>query len=177
MTLATELVDQVRRRANFACEYCGVTETESAGALTVDHYHPKVHGGSDDLANLLYCCYRCNLHKAGYWPKQPTDPALWNPRRDPATTHFVTVADGVLQSLTPTGAFTLARLHLNRPPLVAHRLRRRRNAEYQRLLQRYREQLVAEDRLYEQLISALEERRGFLAEQRVLLDLLLRDVE
>jgi HNH endonuclease len=175
MTLATELVEQVRRRASFACEYCGVTETDSGGALTVDHYHPKVHGGSDDLANLLYCCYRCNLYKAGYWPKQPTDPVLWNPRQDPAATHFFPGPDGVLQPLTPTGTFTLGRLHLNRPPLVAHRLRRRQDAEYRRMLRRHREQLAAEDRLFEQLISALEEHRAFLAEQQVLLDLLLRD--
>lgn len=28
MTLSVELVEQVRQRAGFACEYCGVTETD-----------------------------------------------------------------------------------------------------------------------------------------------------
>ena len=50
--------ERVRLRANFACEYCGVTETDTGGLLTVDHYQPRAHGGSDDLGNLVYCCHR-----------------------------------------------------------------------------------------------------------------------
>src|SRR5579864_4863489 len=59
MALPADVVAQVRRRANFACEYCGASEADTAGELTVDHYRPRTRGGTDDLGNLLYCCYRC----------------------------------------------------------------------------------------------------------------------
>ncbi|HZP82505.1 MAG TPA: hypothetical protein VFB21_12765 [Chthonomonadaceae bacterium] len=38
MTITALLREQVRQRANFACEYCGVTETDTASLLTIDHY-------------------------------------------------------------------------------------------------------------------------------------------
>ncbi len=81
MTISEGLRDQVRDRAKFACEYCGVTEADTGGPLTVDHFRPRTSGGTDELDNLLYCCFRCNLYKADYWPAQPTDPPLWNPRQ------------------------------------------------------------------------------------------------
>ncbi len=30
----------VRQRAHFACEFCGVTETDVGGELTIDHFQP-----------------------------------------------------------------------------------------------------------------------------------------
>src|SRR5262245_34847151 len=60
MALPATIVAEVRQRAKSACEYCGVSEADSGGQLTIDHYQPTAHGGSDDLSNLLYCCYRCN---------------------------------------------------------------------------------------------------------------------
>lgn len=56
MTITDQMREQVRQRANFACEYCGVTETDTGGQLTIDHFHPRSKGGDDDLDNLLYCC-------------------------------------------------------------------------------------------------------------------------
>jgi outer membrane lipoprotein-sorting protein len=44
----------VRRRANFACEFCGVSETDAGGQLTVDHFQPRHKGGDDSLENLIY---------------------------------------------------------------------------------------------------------------------------
>ena len=58
MSIPAELREWVRRRAGFACEYCGVTETDAAGQLTIDHFHPQAGGGSDALDNLVYCCHR-----------------------------------------------------------------------------------------------------------------------
>ncbi len=89
MTIPPELREQVRSGARFACEYCGVTETDTAGQLTVDHFQPRAHGGSDELSNLLYCCPRCNLYKADYWPAQPSDSKLWNPREESVAAHLV----------------------------------------------------------------------------------------
>lgn len=68
MTWPDAIREPVRERAGFACEYCGVTETDAGGLLTLDHFQPTAHNGTDALDNLLYCCPSCNLHKAAYWP-------------------------------------------------------------------------------------------------------------
>jgi hypothetical protein len=177
MTISAALRLQVRQRANFACEFCGVTETDSGGELTIDHYQPQSKGGSDDLVNLLYSCNRCNQYKADYWPVQPHDPVLWNPRQEPLAAHFLVLADGTLYPTTPIGGFTLRRLRLNRPPLLAHRLRRLARTEEQRLLQRYRELIVLLEQLAQQQAALLKEQRELLEEQRLLLALLLGDTD
>ena len=43
------LRNQVRQRAAFACEYCGVNETDTGGLLTIDHFHPK---SKEEVMNL-----------------------------------------------------------------------------------------------------------------------------
>lgn len=132
MTLSPEIGEQVRQRANFVCEYCGVSEIDSGGLLTVDHFRPRTHGGGDGLENLLYCCYRCNLYKGYYWSEQTGDTALWNPRTEPIQTHLCSLADGLLYAITATGELTLQRLRLNRPQLVVFRVRLRAEAERKR---------------------------------------------
>ena len=111
----TDIREEVRRRANYACEFCGVREKDCGGELTIDHFQPKSKNGSDTLENLLYCCIRCNQYKQDYWPANPREPSLWNPRQEPASQHFLQLDDGTLYPLTPTGSFTLKRLRLNRP--------------------------------------------------------------
>jgi hypothetical protein len=169
MALPADVVAQVRQRANFACEYCGASETDTAGELTVDHYQPRACGGPDDLGNLLYCCYRCNLYKADYWPAQPGDPVLWNPRQEPLETHLLLLADGRLHPVTGTGQFTLRRLRLNRPALVAHRLRRWSQGEVAKVLKEYQELLTALRQMHDRLAAALEEHRALLQQQRALM--------
>jgi hypothetical protein len=169
MTLNSAVREQVRQRANFACEFCGITETDTGGQLTVDHFQPHTQGGGDGLDNLIYCCARCNQHKLDYWPVHPDAPVLWNPRRELASQHFLELDDGTLYTLTPTGAFTLRRLRLNRPPLVAHRLRRRQAAEETRLLTRYRDLLQVIEQLLLQQSALAEEQQALLDEQQRLL--------
>lgn len=173
MTIADETREQVRRRANFACEFCGVTETDAGGELTIDHFQPKARGGADNLDNLLYCCARCNQYKLDYCPTRADDPSLWNPRREPASMYFLELDDGTLQPLSITGAFTLKRLRLNRPPLVAYRLRKRQKVEETRLLARYRDLVQLLGQLNNQLSMLMEEQRQLFEEQRELLRLLL----
>ena len=168
---------QVRQRANFACEFCGVTETDTGGELTVDHFRPQTKGGTDDLDNLLYSCQRCNQYKADYWPTHPDDPVLWNPRQESLATHLLILTDGTLYPVTPTGAFTLKRLRLNRPPLIAYRLRTHYRTEEQRLLTQYREVVTLLEKLHQQQVALLEEQRALLEEQRTLLTLLLKHKE
>jgi len=150
MSIPTELRERVRRRAGFACEYCGVTETDVAGQLTIDHFHPQAKGGSDAVDNLVYCCHRCNEYKSDYWAQESNVLSLWNPRQEPAEAHLMELADGKLLAITETGVLTLNRLRLNRPPLVANRLKRQRNAEEQRLLTHLRDVLTVLDQMQAQ---------------------------
>ena len=164
----------VRTRAKFACEFCGVTETDTGGELTVDHFQPKTKGGTDDLTNLLYCCVRCNQYKADYWPSQPHELMIWNPRQEAMATHLLTLADGKLYPITSVGAFTLQRLRLNRAQLVAYRLRKQQQQEETHLLIQYQEILRMIEQLHEQQVTLLEEHRVLLAQQQEILRLLLR---
>jgi hypothetical protein len=177
MTAPKDLADQIRRRADFACEYCGVTESDTGGELTVDHFQPRAHGGTDDLANLLYCCHRCNLYKADNWPSHAGEPVLWNPRTDPMAAHLLRLVDGTVYPITAAGAFTLRRLRLNRPPLVAYCVRRYMQNEELQLLTRYRDVVALLEQLQRQYAALLEEHRNLLEEHRALLALLLRSEE
>jgi hypothetical protein len=168
MTIKATVREQVRQRAHFACEFCGISEIDTGGQLTIDHFQPKKEGGDDSLDNLLYCCVRCNQYKLDYWPTCPDDASLWNPHCEPASEHFLELDDGTLYPLTAIGAFTLRRLRLNRPPLVDHRLRKR-------LLTRYRDLVKVLEQLLTQQSVLIEEQQELLKEQRQLLQLLLGD--
>lgn len=166
--------DQVHQRAGFACEYCGISETDVGGQLTIDHFRPASKGGDDSPKNLVYCCARCNQYKSDYWPECPGDLAFWNPHHESASQHLFELDDGTLHPLTPTGTFTLHLLRLNRPPLVAHRLRRRQEAERVSLLTRYRDLMLVHERLLRQQSALMEEQQRLLAEQREMLRALIR---
>ena len=49
------------------CGYCGVEEAEVGAELTVDHFQPRAQNGTDNAANLVYCCNACNQFKGDYW--------------------------------------------------------------------------------------------------------------
>jgi hypothetical protein len=173
MSIPADLRRIVRERANFACEYCGVSEIDAGGELTIDHVRPRSHGGAHLLDNLVYCCQRCNSYKADYFTAQPDVPQLWNPRVEPFAANFLVLDDGTLHPLSSTGAFTLRRLRLNRAQLVAYRQRRREWSERAVLLEQYADLLSLLERLSQQQAVLLSEQRALLVEQRALIDLLL----
>lgn len=139
---------EVQDRYHGCCGYCGVSDTNSAGALTVDHYLPVSAGGDDSDENLVYACFRCNTFKAAFLPT-PEDLAhgrrVLHPLRDEPANHFRLNTDtGQLEPSTETGRFHIALLHLNRPQLVAHRLSQRWHvlvAERNHILQQANEDL------------------------------------
>ncbi len=148
--------DQVRARWEARCGYCGVTEEDVGGDLTVDHYVPQVAGGDDGDENLVYACFRCNLYKGDFHPT-PEDRVnghvVLHPLRDDIAIHVrLEETIGRVQPLTETGRFHIAILHLNRPALVAFRLRRR---FYELLLER-RELVEAENSELRAIIKAQE---------------------
>jgi hypothetical protein len=67
----------------------------------------------------------------------------------------------------------LKRLRLNRPPLVAYRVRKQFETEEYRLLARYRNLVAVLEQLHQQQVALLEEQQRLLAEQRRLLQLLI----
>lgn len=86
-------------------------------------------GGDETDDNLVYACFRCNLFKGEFHPT-PEDRAkghiVLHPLREDMWQHVrFEEATGLLQPLTETGRFHVSLLHLNRPALVAFRLRRR----------------------------------------------------
>jgi hypothetical protein len=112
-----------------------------------------------------------------YWPILPDGIPLWNPRISARATQFLELEDGELHPLTPSSAFTIRRLRLNRPPLVAFRLRRHTQEQTRQALMRYRELLKLQEHLQAHIATLLEEQRSLLVEQQALLRFLLNRPE
>lgn len=153
MAISASIRQAVRHRAGFACEYCGVTETQVGGELTIDHYVPQSQGGTADLDNLVYCCARCNSYKGDYWRQTGDHNQLWHPRQEPAALHYRLLESGELQALTERGQLTLRVLRLNRPQLVR-----------KRHLRRKRQWVMARVAEVTDLLTQMSERQGVLDE-------------
>jgi hypothetical protein len=52
----------VFKRDAFQCVYCGAHPSETV-LLEVDHIHPVVEGGTNDIDNLVTACWDCNRGK------------------------------------------------------------------------------------------------------------------
>jgi HNH endonuclease len=165
---------QVRQRANFACEYCGVTETDSGGELTLDHYQPQSQNGTDELNNLIYCCSRCNSYKSDYWPTNKDEMFLWNPRQESRDKHFLLLANGQLHTRTKKGNFTLQHLRFNRPALVAYRLEKLRSSEQERQFLQLQNYIKLLQQLEHQYVNLLDKQRELLERQEILLNELIK---
>jgi hypothetical protein len=118
----------VRERYAFCCGYCGVSEADVGGELTVDHFRPVSAGGDHSEANLVYACVRCNQYKGALLPEamdRAQERRLLHPLRDDLLAHIrEDESTGRLEGLTATGRFHIAALRLNRPALIVHRQRR-----------------------------------------------------
>lgn len=126
MPISVEVRAEIRKQYRESCGYCGVSEFEVGSTLEVDHFRPLLHGGTDDMANLVYACTACNRFKGDYWPvdDQSLDLYLLHPRKDDMSTHIIETASGRVNGLTKRGWFHIQWLHLNRPQLVALRQQR-----------------------------------------------------
>jgi len=173
MSISSSQRELVRTRANYACEFCTVDESNTGGLLTIDHFVPQSKGGSDELENLIYCCSRCNSYKQDYFPNSSNDPQLWNPRIESRDLHFIALSNGILKAITPTGIFTIDRLRLNRPPLIAFRTNHKKLVDNIRQLSRYQELIKLLDQTNRQLTILTEEQNQLLEMQRQLIKILL----
>jgi HNH endonuclease len=164
----------VREKANFCCEYCGTSETESGGDLTLDHFQPQSKNGKDEEENLIYCCFRCNLYKSDYWTDNPNQTPLFNPRNDKFEEHFWFSESGKLLALTVIGETTVKLLRLNRQPLVTKRRQDYQQTEERQILQQSQKTVELLIILSRQQRELLIEQQTLLEEQRRLIDFLFR---
>lgn len=135
MSISAALRQLVRERAQFACEYCGVTEHNVGSELTIDHYYPEsLWAGAMTLRTCATACHRCNLNKLDYWPHEPDDLPIWNPRTSSPSDHILILADGMAYPVTAIGRTTIGQLRLNCPPLIAYRRAQQASREAYRLL-------------------------------------------
>lgn len=114
---------QVRRQADYLCEYCHTSEQWQYVRFTVDHVIPITQGGSDALDNLALACFHCNRRKADRLtasdPESGEEVPLFNPRQHAWSDHFTWSADGLFVSgLTPIGRATVEVLELNRDRVI-----------------------------------------------------------
>ena len=141
----------LRNLFQFRCGYCGTSEHQAGGELTVDHYQPLSAQGSDALEKLVYACFHCNLYKGDFWETSPNRRIL-HPLRDNLDDHFVlNHSSGLFIPLTPTGEAHIAVLHLNREALALRRREEVTQSVYQSLL----EEMIVRQR---ELIKLYEER-------------------
>jgi len=118
MSIPKSLYEIVRQHAQFQCEYCHYPELLSSAPLSIDHIQPRSLGGSDDLNNLALACRRCNERRynftTGIDPETETEVALFNPRSQQWSDHFIWSANALqIIGKTSTGRATCNRLDLN----------------------------------------------------------------
>lgn len=71
------------------------------------------------------------------------------------------IDDGTLHPLTPVGVFTLERLRLNRPPLIARRFHKRQQAEQAQALTSIRNYTRFIETLLFQQAAIVQEQQNF----------------
>ena len=119
-----QLVEMVRQRAAFRCEYCHFPERFAGLNFQIDHVIAEKHGGPTDDANLALSCIYCNSYKganlSGIDPVTGEIVRLFHPRRDHWGDHFGWQA-AMLEGSTPFGRATIAVLRINDTTDVALR--------------------------------------------------------
>lgn len=175
MSISQSLRQKVRQRANFLCEYCQVSETDSGGELTVDHYQPQSGNGSDEEINLVYCCFRCNSYKGDYWHIPTNQTRVFNPRTDSRDEHFWLSESGKLFALSEIGETTIELLRLNRKPLVTKRARDFQKLEERQILEQTQKAVEMLIHLTQQQHELLEKQQFILKEQKRLIEILTKN--
>jgi hypothetical protein len=165
--MAHPKLQTVREVYAFCCGYCGVSEVDVGGELTVDHFRPVSAGGDDSDANLVYACVRCNQYKGTLLPEATDRVYEWrflHPLQDDLGAHIQEdKSTGRLVGLTATGHFHIMALRLNRPALITHRQR-----QYLAVLLEARlEQALAENKALRERIAQRDLYITYLAERLI----------
>ncbi|MEO8606276.1 MAG: HNH endonuclease [Chloroflexota bacterium] len=115
---------QVRKRANYRCEYCRMPEGYSFHIHEIDHIYAEKHGGETIESNLCLSCWVCNRHKGtdltSFDPDTGVITPLFHPRNHRWENHF-RLSGAIIESLSATGRTTITLLQLNRRERVDER--------------------------------------------------------
>ncbi|NEO87101.1 MAG: HNH endonuclease [Spirulina sp. SIO3F2] len=106
----------IKKRANYCCEYCRMSQDSDILPFQIDHIISLKHHGSSEATNLTLSCYSCNAHKgpniAGIDVKTGGVTRLFHPRRDQWDKHFLWEGAYLLDS-TAIGRTTIDVLSIN----------------------------------------------------------------
>lgn len=118
--ISENLREQVRRRANFLCEYCHTNERWQYVRFTIDHILPN---DDDSIENLALACFHCNRLKSNkteiFDSEENNSVPIFNPRQQNWNDHFVWSSDGLqIIPKTSIGRITIELLQLNRERIL-----------------------------------------------------------
>jgi hypothetical protein len=114
----------VIERAGNHCEYCQLSAELAFYAHEVDHVIAEKHGGTTDVDNLAFACWRCNRHKGSdltsFDPETGRLSTLFNPRTQAWAEHFAFEEERVV-GITTAGRTTVNLLQLNSEERLSER--------------------------------------------------------
>jgi hypothetical protein len=107
----------VRRRANWRCEYCLLSQQTAAFVpFHIEHIVARQHGGSDETDNLALACFHCNVHKGtnltGIDSQSGQIVPLFHPRREIWAEHF-RISGSLIVGISAMGRVTVNLLQMN----------------------------------------------------------------
>lgn len=112
------------KRAQYACEYCLISQEDAFHNFHIDHIISIKHGGPTVEDNLAFACSFCNRNKGsdvGSWLFTSRKfVRFFNPRKDNWIDHFY-IENGLILSKTEVGEATVKILNFNDPELVIDR--------------------------------------------------------
>ncbi len=116
--------ESVRRGAIARCEYCLKPDLYTSQPYHADHIIAQKHRGSDELDNLAWACFQCNVCEgtdiAAIDPETNTLTPLYNPRTQEWDDHFE-LNHAVMIGLTAAGRATIFVLQMNSEDQIAAR--------------------------------------------------------
>lgn len=126
--VARNVRGEVARRSRGRCAYCQAQEAVVGMQFTLDHIIPRLLGGTEDLTNLCWACWDCNLIKQGRIavldPVTGKRVPLFHPNHQAWEDHFGRAEGGrYVVGRTAVGRATVVLLRLNRAVLVRARER------------------------------------------------------
>lgn len=122
--VSVDLRRLVQSRANHACEYCLIHESDTYLGCQVDHIVAEKHGGSTDAENLSFACTFCNRAKGsdiGSVSEETSElTRFYNPRADRWSEHFE-LSGAIIVARTAIGEITARILAFNDPQRILER--------------------------------------------------------
>jgi hypothetical protein len=117
---------QVQGRAGKRCEYCHKPDGVSAYPHHADHIVAVKHGGQNELGNLAWACFQCNINKGSdlttFDPDTKKLVRLFNPRTLQWNDHFE-FQEVLIIGKTDVGRATIQLLQMNHVDQIETRSR------------------------------------------------------